>query len=65
MVGWEKEWIDTARDLVRDEFDCSYQDRSVDENAALPSDDNPSESDLEIVAKPTAKVCDCLLLMLL
>ena len=65
MVGWEKEWIDTARDLIRDEFNCSYQDHSVDKDVAFPSDDNPSESDLEIVAKLTTKVCDCLPLMLL
>ncbi|TFY74003.1 hypothetical protein EWM64_g10009 [Hericium alpestre] len=29
-VKWEQEWIDTARDVVRDEFECSYASREVE-----------------------------------
>ena len=32
-AGWEKEWINTARQIVQDEFDCTYafMDIAVDE----------------------------------
>jgi hypothetical protein len=39
-IGWEDDWIQTAEDLVRDEFARSYANRNENEN-------EPSEGDGE------------------
>lgn len=34
---WEKEWIDSAVDIVRDEFERTYADREIDVDHFKPS----------------------------
>jgi hypothetical protein len=34
-AGWEQDWIDTAKDLVRDEFDRSYKEDDSELDEAL------------------------------
>jgi hypothetical protein len=36
-ANWEQDWIDTARELVRDEFERSYKQDSGSENEKSPS----------------------------
>ena len=31
-VGWEQEWIDTAEEIVREEFNRSYSDFEVEDD---------------------------------
>lgn len=39
MVGWEDEWIETARKLVQDEFERSYAgNEDLDSGEELDSD---------------------------
>lgn len=33
--GWEDEWVETARNIVRDEFDRSYAFMDFDEEVVL------------------------------
>lgn len=48
-AGWEADWIKTASDLVRDEFDLSYADIAIDSDGE-ESRDRLHEPD-------TQKVC--------
>jgi hypothetical protein len=32
MAGWDDDWVETARSIVRDEFDHSYAFMDIDED---------------------------------
>jgi len=38
MAGWEQEWIETAKELVRDTFERSYKQADArDQNEPTPA----------------------------
>ena len=40
-AGWEQDWIDMAKDIVRFEFDCKYSGK-YDNPVSIPADSEPA-----------------------
>ncbi|KAF8162012.1 hypothetical protein BJ912DRAFT_865096 [Pholiota molesta] len=53
-ANWEAEWIQTAEELVRSEFDRNYSAPLTSTTNALDSDDDMEESDSESTTEDTA-----------